>query len=566
MREFFKRFAPYLVGYKREFVFVFIGIILVAITTALSAYLVQPILDDIFINKDIEKLELLPYLIIIVYTLKGVGRYVQTYFTNHIGQDIVRKIRDLMLQNLLNLDLEFFNKNRVGELISRITNDINRIQIAVSNYIAEFIREILTIMALVVVVIYQSPKLAFFGLIVMPLALYPLSRLAKRVKKLSYQSQSKISDLTAKLSEIFHNVEIIKANSAENFEKKKFSRENQQFFKINMKSVKVSELVSPFMEFIGSIAIATVIVMGGMEVIEGNLSVGSFFSFLTALFMLYTPIKRISSIYNKMQDAIAASERIFDLINLKPKIKSGDEKLTKINKIVFNNVNLNYDKKEALKNINLNIKRGEVVALVGDSGGGKSSLINLIIRFYESSNGEILINNNIIKNYDLNSLRDKISIVTQRVFIFNDTIAKNVAYSNEIDEDRIKEALKLANATEFIESLADGIETKLDEFGVNLSGGQRQRIAIARAIYKNPEILILDEATSALDNLSEASIQENLKEFIKDKIVFIIAHRLNSIKLADRVLFFKNGEIKCSGSEEELMRECEEFQRLNITK
>ena len=278
--------------------------------------------------------------------------------------------------------------------------------------------------------------------------------------------------------------------------------------------------------------------------------------------MLYTPIKRISSIYNRMQDAIAASERIFDLINLKPKIKSGDEKLTKINKIVFNNVNLNYDKKEALKNINLNIKRGEVVALVGDSGGGKSSLINLIIRFYESSNGEILINNNIIKNYDLNSLRDKISIVTQRVFIFNDTIAKNVAYSNKIDEDRIKEALKLANATEFIDSLPDGIETKLDEFGVNLSGGQRQRIAIARAIYKNPEILILDEATSALDNLSEASIQENLKEFIKDKIVFIIAHRLNSIKLADRILFFKNGEIKCSGSEEELMKNCIEFKRL----
>lgn len=562
MKRFLSRFFPYLIGYKREFVFVFISIVVVAITTALSAYLVQPILDDIFINKDVDKLQLLPYLIIIVYTLKASGRYIQIYFTNHIGQDIVRKIRDLMLQNLLNLDLEFFNKNRVGELISRITNDINRIQIAVSNYIAEFIRESLTIFALVIVVIYQSPKLAFFGLIVMPLAIYPLSRLARRVKKLSYQSQNKISDLTAKLSEIFHNLEIIKANSAENFEIKKFSSENQKFFEINMKSIKVGELVSPFMEFIGSIAIASVIIMGGMEVIEGNLSVGSFFSFLTALFMLYTPIKRVASIYNKMQDSIAASERIFDLINLKPNIKSGSEKLSEINQIIFKNVNLNYSDKEALKNINLSVKRGEVIALVGDSGGGKSSLINLIVRFYESSNGEIYINNKNIKSYDLKSLRDKISIVTQRVFIFNDTIAKNVAYSDEVDEKRVKEALRLANAIDFIESLPNGIETKLDEFGVNLSGGQRQRIAIARAIYKNPQILILDEATSALDNLSEANIQNNLKEFIGDKIVFIIAHRLNSIKLANRVLFFKDGEIKCSGSEEELMQNCIEFQKL----
>lgn len=562
MKKFLKRFLPYLVGYKKEFIFVFIGIILVAVTSALSAYLVQPVLDDIFINKDVEMLEVLPFFIVVVYTLKGIGRYVQTYFTNHIGQDIVRRLRDLMLINLLNLDLDFFNKNRIGELISRITNDINRIQIAVSNYIAEFIREVLTIVALIGVVIYQSPKLAFFGLIVLPLVIYPLSRLAKRVKKLSYQSQSKISDLTAKLSEIFHNLEIIKANSAEEFETKKFSVENRDFFEINMKSVRTSELVSPFMEFIGSIAIAVVIIMGGKEVIEGNLSVGSFFSFMTALFMLYTPIKRVSAIYNRMQDSIAASERIFDLINLKPTIKNGDKKLNIVESINFKSVHLNYDEKEALKNINFEVSKGDVIALVGDSGGGKSSLINLIVRFYEASRGELLINASNIKEFELNSLREKISIVTQRVFIFHDTIAQNVAYSHQIDREKVLKALKLANADEFIDSLPNGIDTKLDEFGLNLSGGQRQRIAIARAIYKNPEILILDEATSALDNKSEALIQENLKEYIKDKIVFIIAHRLNSIKLANKILLFSDGEIKCMGSEEELMQNCTEFKKL----
>ncbi len=562
MKIFLKRFSPYLSGYKKEFIFVFISILVVAITSGLSAYLVQPVLDDIFISKNVAMLEILPFLIVIVYTLKGIARYIQTYYTNYIGQDIVRKLRDLMLINLLNLDLEFFNKNRIGELISRITNDINRVQIAVSNYIAEFIREVLTIFALIVVVIYQSPKLAFFGLVVLPLAIYPLSKLAKRVKKLSYQSQNKISDLTAKLSEIFHNLEIIKANSAEKFETDKFSDENKAFFNINMKSIRTSELVSPFMEFIGSIALAVVIIMGGKEVIEGNLSVGSFFSFMTALFMLYTPIKRVSAIYNKMQDSIAASERIFDLINLKPNIKSGDKKLNIIKNINFQNVNLNYDDKEALKNINFEVKKGDVIALVGDSGGGKSSLINLIIRFYETSSGEMFINNLNIKNYELNSLRENIAIVTQRVFIFYDTIAKNVAYSNEVDEARVLKALNLANANEFIQNLPNGIYTKLDEFGLNLSGGQRQRIAIARAIYKNPQILIFDEATSALDNKSEAIIQENLKEFIKDKIVFIIAHRLNSIKLANKILLFSDGEIKCSGNEEELMQNCKEFQKL----
>lgn len=563
MKEFFLRFKPFLLDYKKEFVFVILAIIVIAVTSSLTAYLVQPVLDEIFIKKDREMLYYLPYFIILLYSLKGLGRFTQTYYTNHIGQDIVRRVRDLMLSSMFKFDLEFFNQNRNGELISRVTNDINRIQVAVSNYIAEFVRETLTIVALVAVVIYQSPKLAFFGLIVMPLAIYPITRFAKRVKKLSYKSQSKISDLTSKLNEIFNNIEIIKANSSEKIESKEFAKENLEFFQINMKSVKVSELVSPFMEFIGSIAIASVIIIGGIEVIEDKITVGAFFSFMTALFMLYTPIKKVSNIYGKMQDGIAASERIFELINLKPSIISGDKKLNNIDSIEFKNISLNYGETEALKDIDLIAKKGDIFALVGDSGGGKSSLINLIVRFYDVSSGELLINNQNIKEFDISSLRDRIAIVTQRVFIFNDSVAKNISYSQAFDEERVIDALKQAKAYEFVSKLKDGIYTKLDEFGVNLSGGQRQRIAIARAIYKNPDIFIFDEATSALDNESEAYIQNSLKEITKDKITFIIAHRLNSIKFAKEVLLFKDGKIIAKGDEERLLKTSKEFEKLS---
>lgn len=543
MKDFFLRFKPYFFDYKLQFFYLTIAIIIIAVTSSLSAYLVQPILDEIFIKKDKEFLSILPYLIILVYTLKGLGRFTQTYYTNYIGQDIVRRVRNLMLESLLKLDLKFFNENRNGELISRITNDINRLQLAVSNYVAEFLRESLTIIALVFVVIYQSPKLAFFGLIVMPLAIYPITRLAKRVKKLSHQSQNKISDITSKLSEIFNNIEIIKANSTERLERDHFERENREFFNINMKSIRISELVSPFMEFIGSIALASVIIVGGLEVIDDKISVGAFFSFLTALFMLYTPIKKVSNLYSNIQDAIAASERVFAIIDTKPDIKNGQYQLSNIESIEFKNVALSYGEHLVFENINFTFKRGDIVALIGDSGGGKSSFVNLILRFYDTTDGELQINTRAINEYDFKSIRDKIAIVTQRVFIFNDTIANNVCYGVIFDETRVINALKKAKAYDFVERFKDGIYTKLDEFGVNLSGGQRQRIAIARAIYKNPEVYIFDEATSALDSKKEESLQEIFKEVTRDKISFIISHRVENIDYATRFLHFTNNKI-----------------------
>ena len=564
MKAFFKQYIPYYKDYKLKFFYAFIGMALVAGGTSGSAYVIKPLLDEIFIAKDQAMLQVLPFFVVALYFAKGFGRYIQAYYISYIGQDIIRKVRDRLLSHVLTLDIDFFQKKHGGELISRITNDINRIQSAVSNQIAEFIREILTIIALIAVTIFQSAELAFYGLVVLPLALYPLSVLAKKMKKLSFKSQESNSDITSHLSETFNNIEIIKANSTENIEIDKFKKHNKTFFQINIRAVKTTELVSPIMETLGAIAVAVVIIVGGSRVISGELSVGSFFSFMTALFMLYTPIKRLSSLYNQMQDALAANERVNEIFNTKATILAGNEKFPEqINTVEFKNTKLKYDDFTALKNINLKASKGEKIALVGDSGGGKSSLVNLIIRFYEISEGEILFNDKCIKDINIKSLREQISIVTQRVYIFNDTIAANVAYGQEIDEQRVIDSLKQAHALTFVNSFENGIYTKLDEFGTNLSGGQRQRIAIARALYKKPQILILDEATSALDNESESIISEVIDEVSADKITFIIAHRLSTIKSANRIAVFKDGEIIDQGSEEYLLNECKEYKRLH---
>nr|WP_315519499.1 ABC transporter ATP-binding protein [uncultured Campylobacter sp.] len=563
LKDVLKRFGPYFKDYIPHFIFAIIGMGLASGGTAVSAYLVEPVLNKIFVEKNEKLLYLLPCAIIAIYVIKNIGTFMQAYFTAYIGQDTIRRFREKMVANLLNLDMDFFNEFRTGELISRTTNDIDRIRSIVSSIIPELTRESVTIIGLLCVVIYQSPKLAFFALVVMPVAIYPISRLAKRMKKISKQSQEKTSDITSALSEIFTNIEIIKANNAQKYEHSRFVDENNKFFRLNLKSVKIEQLVSPLMETIGSIGVATVIIIGGKGVIDGQINMGAFFSFLTALFMLYTPLKRIVNIYNKMQDAIAASERTFFLMDKVSQIKDGEKELNEeINLIKFNDVRLSYGDKEVLKGINLEANKSEFIALVGSSGGGKSSLMNLLMRFYDVNGGEILINGTNLKDIKIHSLRQNIGLVTQRVYIFNDTVAKNVAYGREFNEDAVINALKLANAYEFVSKLDDGINTILNEFGTNLSGGQRQRIAIARALYQNPQILIFDEATSALDNESEKEITKAINNLRSKKIIFVIAHRLSTVENADKIAVLSDGKIIDSGSDEELSKRNEIYARL----
>ena len=376
------------------FFFALIGMIMVSLGTSGTAYVIKPVLDEIFINKDQEMLKLLPIVVVFLYALKGIGGFIQTYYISFIGSDIIRIIKDKFLAHILTQDIAFFNNKHGGELLSRINNDITAIQYAVSNSIAIIIMESFTIIALIGVVIYQSPLLAFYGLIVLPLSL-----LARRMKKIAHQTQHKASILMSILGEIFNNIEIIIASNSQKSQVEDFKIENKNMFQIGMKGVRTNALVSPLMEIIGAIAAAVVIVMGGMEVINGNLSVGAFFSFMTALFMLYTPIKRLSSVYNQFQTAIAANERINDIFSHQAEILEGGQSLEgDIDTVIFDNIGLKYNEKIALQNINLKVFKGQKIALVGDSGGGKSSLVNLILRFYDPYIGEVKFNNQNIKD------------------------------------------------------------------------------------------------------------------------------------------------------------------------
>ncbi|EAL7894991.1 ABC transporter ATP-binding protein [Campylobacter coli] len=556
------RFKPFYKKYKKEFAIAIFGMILTSIGTAGSFASLKPILDYIFVEKNEALLYTLPFLLVIIYILKNLGFYLQTYYLSFIGMDTLRILRFKVLKNLLKLDMDFFKRNRSGELVSRCTNDINALQSIVSNIIPDFFRELLTIVGLLIVVFYQSPILAFFALVVLPCAILPLVHFARKLKKYARSIQETNSDLLSRLSEIFSNIELIKASNTQNKESEKFAKQNNELCRLNLKSTRIDALTSPLMEIIGSLGVAAVIIIGGREVIHGAMSVGSFFAFITALFAIYTPLKRLSSLYGRLQGAIAASERTFYLLDLEPQILNGSKNLESIARIEFKQVDFAYENpyKSVLKDINFEFNKGEILALVGTSGGGKSSIINLLMRFYDKQKGEILLNDLDISEFSIESLHDRIGLVTQNIYLFNDSFAENVAYSEEPNKEKIIKALKLANAYEFVQEMG-GIYAEIKEHGKNLSGGQKQRIAIARALYKNPDLLIFDEATSALDNESEKAIIETIENLKKDRLVLMIAHRLSTIENADKIAVIDQGQMIAIGSNEELLQSCELYQK-----
>jgi len=559
----FKRFKPYFKDYKRYFFYVVIGIVLTVSATVALAQVMQPLIDRVFVEKDSEMLALLPFMVIGIYFVKSIGRYIQSVSMKYIGQHIIARLREQMLEKILHMNMGFLYENRSGELISRVTNDIERVKYFVSNMLPELLREALTVVALVGYVVYLNPKLALYALVVLPLVIYPLIKIAKRLKRYSHRSQEKNADVVTRLTEVFNNAEIIKANATENYEMERFGVQNWQFFRINMKAVYVGDVVAPLLEIIASAGIAAVMFIGGKEVIDGRMTPGEFTAFLTAVGLMLDPVRKVGGIYSKIQDAVAASERIFAVLDRKTEIDDGTVELKEdIQAIEFRDVALRYGEKYALRDINLAIREGQNIALVGDSGGGKSSLINLLLRFYDASEGEVRINGRPIRELTQHSLRHHISVVSQRVYIFQDTLAANVAYGQEMDEARVMEALRLSDASEFVASLPEGIHTMMEEFGANLSGGQRQRIAIARTIYKHASLLLLDEATSALDNESEKRIQKALEAYTQDKITITIAHRLSTIEHADRIYVFKEGRIVAGGTHEALLESSEEYQKL----
>ena len=538
----------------------------VGATTAALAFLVKPALDEIFLAKNAAMLKWIPIIIIVMYFIKGGCSYGQTVLMNFIGQRVVTDLRSDLYNHIQKQSLSFFNKNPTGILMSRITNDVNLIQGAVSEAVSSLFKDSFTLVGLIFVIFYRDWKLAIIAAFVFPLTIYPIAKFGEKMRKVATGTQITMGSLTSMLQETISGTRIVKAFGMEAYEGRRFSKENEDLFRLFMKSVSIRAISSPFMELLGGLGIAAIIFYGGYQVIQGTSTPGTFFSFLTALIMLYEPVKRLTNINNTIQQGISASTRVFSIMDITPGIrnKKGAVALPRISKdIAIRNITFSYGDEPVLKNINLDVNAGEVVAFVGMSGGGKTTLVNLIPRFYDVTKGQILIDGHDIRDVTVESLRGQIGIVTQQTILFNDTVRNNIAYGDiQKSDEEIISAAKAANAYQFIQSLPKGFETVIGEQGARLSGGEKQRLSIARALLKDAPILILDEATSSLDTESEMEVQGALENLMKGRTTLVIAHRLSTISHANRIIVLVAGEIVEEGTHDTLLEKKGEYFKL----
>ncbi|WP_371877398.1 ABC transporter ATP-binding protein [Desulfomicrobium sp. ZS1] len=538
-----------------------------ALCTAGAAYLVQPALDDIFIKKDHTALMFIPLLLIGLFLAKGVGLFIQKFLMSYCGLKVLERLRYELFAKIICLPVDFFGETRVGMLMSRIISDVNLISASLPELI-RIIQHTLTMTGLIGLTIYRDPKLAFWACLVFPLAIYPVIFFGKKLRKVGRKYQSKIADISSHLQESFNGLRVVKAFAAEDVEKEKFAQTSNNLVKISVKGAIYNQLSSPMMELIGALGAGLVIWYGGSEVIAGNRTPGEFFSFLAALVMLYDPFKSISQANNTIQQAMAGAERVFEILDSEElREESGGAKIytPPFSSLSFRNVSFNYPgtQEPALKDINLEISAGERVAFVGQSGAGKTSLVQLIPRFHDCQKGEIRLNDVPLHDYTLPSLRTNIGIVSQDPFLFNLSVRDNIAYGQrELDPEAVQHAAKAAYAHGFILELPQGYDTVVGEKGVKLSGGQKQRLTIARAIMKDPSLLILDEATSALDTESERIVQQALENLMQGRTSLIIAHRLSTILTADKIVVMEGGQIRSVGNHQELLKKCPIYTRL----
>lgn len=561
--DIFKRLLQLAKPHASKFILAMFCMLVVGATTSALAFLVKPALDEIFLKRNSDMLVWIPVAVIVIYLIKGGCNYTQTILMSFIGQRVVADLRNNLYRRMQMQSLSFFTKNPTGILMSRITSDVGYVQGAVSEAVTSLLKDSFTLICLVFVIFYRDWQLAIIAMFVFPLTIYPIAKFGRKMRNIATRTQVTMGSLTTLLQETISGTRIVKAFSMEEYENRRFAKENEHLFKLALKSVSVSAVSSPFMEFLGGIGIAAIIFYGGYQVIKGVSTPGTFFSFLTALIMLYEPVKRLTNVNNTIQQGIAGAVRVFSIIDIVPDIKNDADaiELPKISRCIdVRDVTFCYEETPVLKNINLSINAGEVVAFVGMSGGGKTTLVNLIPRFYDVSQGQILIDGHDIRHVSIESLRGQIGIVTQQTILFNDTVRNNIAYGNieKTDEDIIQ-AAKAANAHDFIMNLPKGYDTVIGEQGAKLSGGERQRISIARALLKDAPILILDEATSSLDTEAEIEVQDALEYLMKGRTTLIIAHRLSTIRNAHRILVLANGEIVEEGTHESLLEKRGEY-------
>jgi len=554
----YQRLLHYAKPYRKSFFLAAFCMLIVSSTAGSVAYLIQPLLDEVFIKKDSDLLKLLSMGLIGIYFMRGVARYVASCLMLKIGQQTVRDIRNHLYSHIQSLSLSFFHKHTTGRLVSRIVNDIQLIQDSISIVVYDLFRETFTVAVLLGLLLFRDAKLTVIAVIVMPFAGLLVTRLGKLLKNLSRRSQEKMADLTSLMSEAFSGFRIVQAFGMQNYEIERFKKKNQNYIDLMLKTIRIDALSSPLLEFFAVFGVAAIIWYGGMQVVKGEYSVGSFFSFLTALFLTFSPISKLSRVYNKIQQAMGAAGRVFEIIDTKSKITDAPDAVSigrVRDRVEFQDVSFSYDTEPVLRNINLRVRAGTILAIVGMSGAGKSTLVDLLARFYDPADGRILFDGQDIKHATLESVRGQIGIVTQEIFLFDDSIKNNIAYGRE--DTPMKEIIRAAgaaNAHEFIMQMPEQYDTVISERGLRLSGGQRQRISIARAILKNPAILILDEATSALDTESELEVQKALENLMENRTTFVIAHRLSTIKHADRIIVLDKGEIVQEGTHETLMQ------------